>query len=80
MIFQEYIDKQYELRVVYVDGHFFTAKVDAAHSQVTDWRTIQGGTSIWQPYKLPLPECSRIHDMMHRLGLTFGAIDMIRKR
>jgi Glutathione synthase/Ribosomal protein S6 modification enzyme (glutaminyl transferase) len=78
MIFQEYIDKQYELRVVYVDGHFFTGKIDASYNQVTDWRTIHGGTSIWQPYKLPAQERHRIHDMMHRLGLSFGAIDLIR--
>jgi glutathione synthase/RimK-type ligase-like ATP-grasp enzyme len=78
MIFQEYINKQYELRVIYVDGNFFTGRIDAAHNQVTDWRTIHGGGSIWQPYKLPLPERNRIDAMMHRLGLSFGAIDMIR--
>jgi glutathione synthase/RimK-type ligase-like ATP-grasp enzyme len=78
MIFQEYIEKQYELRVVYVDGNFFTGRIGAAHNRVTDWRTIQSADSIWQPYKLPAEERSRIDVMMHRLGLSFGAIDMIR--
>jgi glutathione synthase/RimK-type ligase-like ATP-grasp enzyme len=78
MIFQEYIPKQYELRVVYVDGIFFAGKIDPEYNQVTDWRTVAGGTTIWQPYKLPLQERNRISAMMHRLGLSFGAIDIIR--
>jgi glutathione synthase/RimK-type ligase-like ATP-grasp enzyme len=79
MIFQEYIPKQYELRVVYVDGIFFTGKIDPGYNQVTDWRTIHGGgESIWQAYKLPLQERNRLSALMNRLGLSFGAIDIIR--
>jgi glutathione synthase/RimK-type ligase-like ATP-grasp enzyme len=78
MIFQEYIPKQYELRVIYVDGIFFTGKIDPEYNQVTDWRTIAGGPTIWQSYKLPLQERNRISAMMNRLGLSFGAIDIIR--
>ena len=78
MIFQEYIPKAYELRIVYVDGDFFTGKIP--HEQdTTDWRALKGGNIEWQPYQLPEDVEENITRMMHNLGLTFGAIDMIRQ-
>ncbi|MGB8195207.1 MAG: hypothetical protein WCF67_24940, partial [Chitinophagaceae bacterium] len=78
MIFQEYIEKAYELRIVYADGDFFTGMIPNRHAGVTDWRTIQGGGIAWQPYELPATLQENIHGMMQSLGLVFGAIDVIR--
>ena len=80
MIFQEYIPKQYELRIAYVDGEFFTGKVPGENNETTDWRTIRGRVVAWEPYELPAAVCEKITTLMQRLGLTFGAIDMIRNR
>lgn len=78
MIFQEYIDKAYELRVVYADGEFFTGKIPH-EKNVTDWRAQKGGRISWEAYQLPADVEENITFMMHTLGLTFGAIDMIRQ-
>lgn len=78
MIFQQYIPKAYELRVVYVDGAFFAGKIPNEHAGVTDWRTISNQRVAWEKYELPQHEQEKIHNMMQSLQLTFGAIDIIR--
>jgi glutathione synthase/RimK-type ligase-like ATP-grasp enzyme len=78
MIFQQYVSKSYELRVVYVDGDFFTGKIPNEHAGVTDWRTISNQQVVWEKYELPQNEQEKIHNMMQSLQLTFGAIDIIR--
>lgn len=77
MIFQEYIPKAYELRIVYADGAFFTGKIPHEEGK-TDWRVAAGRPFSWQPYDLPGTLQEKIGRLMHELDLTFGAIDMIR--
>jgi glutathione synthase/RimK-type ligase-like ATP-grasp enzyme len=86
MIFQQTINKAYELRVVYVAGLFFTGRIDTAvvasqyedGSVTTDWRT-HTGASQWQSYELPNGLKEKLHTLMHSLQLSFGAIDIIRE-
>jgi glutathione synthase/RimK-type ligase-like ATP-grasp enzyme len=78
MIFQEYIPKAYELRIVYVDGEFFTGKICHEQGAITDWRTLRGQSMQWQCYELPVAVQEKICRLMHGLDLVFGAIDMIR--
>lgn len=78
MIFQEYIPKDYELRIVYIDGEFFAGKIPNA--EATDWRAIRNKQIIWQHYDLPQQVREKISMFMDQLGLTFGAIDMIRNQ
>lgn len=78
MIFQQYIPKMYELRIVYIDGTFFTGKIPAEHQHITDWRTIVSAPISWQPYELPAPVQEKISKLMQGLQLSFGAIDMIK--
>lgn len=78
MIFQQYIPKMYELRVVYADGAVFSSKVPNEHAGVTDWRTISQQRVAWEHYELPEEEQEKIHRMMQSLQLKFGAIDIIR--
>jgi len=82
MIFQEAIVKQYELRIVYVDGEFFTGKITADSNNADntpDWRTSSHTQTQWQPYELPAAEVRRLNQLMKLLQLPFGAIDMIRR-
>jgi glutathione synthase/RimK-type ligase-like ATP-grasp enzyme len=80
MIFQEKVQKNYELRIAYVDGHFFTGKINTQHLQhgQTDWRATTNGEAAWELYELPVTIKSKIDTLMKSLGLCFGLIDMIR--
>lgn len=75
MIFQPYIEKEYELRIVYLDGEFFTGKIN--NSEYTDWR-IANGDYFWSEYLLPEHIRTNLTAMMKEIGLYIGAIDMIR--
>lgn len=75
MIFQPYIEKEYELRIVYLDGEFFTGKIN--NSENADWR-IARGNYFWSEYHLPENIKTSLTAMMKEIGLYMGAIDMIR--
>lgn len=75
MIFQPYIEKEYELRIVYLDGEFFTGKIN--NSENADWR-IARGNYFWTEYHLPENIKTSLTAMMKEMGLYMGAIDMIR--
>ncbi len=77
MIFQPYLEKAYELRIVYLDGEFFTGKIN--NSEDADWRIARGSYS-WSAYELPEPVKLNLTSMMKEMGLYIGAIDMIRGR
>ncbi len=75
MIFQPYIEKEYELRIVYLDGEFFTGKIN--NSENADWR-IAHGSYAWAAYDLSETLKQRMTSMMKEMGLYIGAIDMIK--
>lgn len=75
MIFQPYIEKEYELRIVYLAGEFFTGKIN--NSENADWRIAQGNY-FWSAYQLPENITTNLSAMMNEMGLYMGAIDMIR--
>lgn len=75
MIFQPYIEKAYELRIVYLAGEFFTGKIN--NSKNVDWRVAQGHY-FWSEYTLPNNIQTNLSAMMDEMGLYIGAIDMIR--
>ncbi|WP_341837104.1 MvdC/MvdD family ATP grasp protein [Chitinophaga pollutisoli] len=77
MILQEYIPKERELRIIYIDGEFFTGSLRAP--ELADWRTANTTLVQWEPYELPPAAKDRVHVLMTALGLPFGAIDMIVK-
>ena len=82
MIFQQAIEKQYELRVVFIDGEFFTGKIIAPSDQnhgSSDWRTSSATDAQWERYKLPEEVKSKLTNLMQKMNLSFGAIDIIRQ-
>jgi glutathione synthase/RimK-type ligase-like ATP-grasp enzyme len=80
MIFQERIDKRRDVRVPFVAGRLFPVSVDpniADHPHV-DWR--QDALSLkghWRPHELPGDIRAALEALRMRLGLNYGAFDLI---
>ena len=79
MVFQEQIPKLRELRVVFVAGNLFVGALDASrYSAVTmDWRRSTPENCTWESDELPDEVARCLNCFMVKLGLTFGAIDLI---
>lgn len=79
-LFQPLLEKARELRVIVVGERVFCGAIGRPRSDVAqvDWRraTAEDGVA-WEPATLPEPVLTRVHALMKRLGLTYGAIDFI---
>ncbi len=79
VIFQEYVDAVHDLRITIVGDEIFPA---AIHSQETeypvDFRMDMHNAAIEEAV-LPAGVADRLRDLMRRLGLVYGAIDMRRR-
>lgn len=77
VIFQQEIPKDYELRITVVDGKVFTAKVDSQIHEETkiDWRK---GKLHFKESSLPIEIENKCLEIVKKLGLKFGAIDLIK--
>lgn len=78
-IFQEYIEKEYELRVTIVGENVFAAKVMSQSDPETtiDWRRKQ---LRFFPAEIPEEITIKCKKMMKRLGIAFGAFDFIKTK
>ncbi|GAA0537246.1 ATP-grasp domain-containing protein [Chitinophaga japonensis] len=76
-IFQQNIKKEYELRVTVVGDKVFAAKIDSQSDAetITDWRRKQ---LTFSPSSLPEPIKNLCILLLKSLGLSFGAIDLIK--
>lgn len=71
---QKYINKQYEVRLTYIDGFFFAVRIDSIDQ--LDWRTNYKGLK----YKLidcPLEVCNLCIRLLNDFQLNYGAFDFI---
>jgi glutathione synthase/RimK-type ligase-like ATP-grasp enzyme len=80
MTFQEHLDKAVELRVTVIGGRVFAAAVDsqALERSRIDWR--RGGGELirsWTPHALPAEVSERLLRLTARLGLSYGAADIV---
>ena len=78
-IFQAYVDKRIELRVTVVGGQVFAAEI---HSQATrrtrhDWRRYDLAHTPHRRHALPRDIAQRCVVLVRRLGLAYGAIDLV---
>lgn len=79
VIFQAYVPKRVELRITVVGKKVFAAEI---HSQETnhtrhDWRRYDNYKIQYFPHKLP-PEVEQLCvQLVEKLGLCYGAIDMV---
>jgi len=80
MTFQEHLDKAVELRVTLIGGRVFAAAVDsqALERSRVDWRK-EGSRLLdaWRPYALPARVANQLLGVAARLGLTYGAVDIV---
>lgn len=80
MTFQERVPKELELRVTVVGRRVFAAAVDSQASgrATEDWRRDGAGlVESWEEHTLPPEVAARLLALCDRLGLEYGAIDLI---
>jgi hypothetical protein len=79
--FQNEINKDYELRVVMIDGHPYPYKIDSQklRSAEVDWRK---GVHLLQytPIELPPGLTAQLQMFMSRMGFFSGSVDLIMDR
>ncbi len=78
-IFQEYIEKKYELRITVVADQVFAAKVDSQlnENSKVDWRKEK---IRFTPYNLPMDVSLKCISIVKKMNLNFGAIDLIMSK
>jgi glutathione synthase/RimK-type ligase-like ATP-grasp enzyme len=75
-IFQPRVEKQRELRAIYVGGTFFVGAIES--DGAVDWRrSAPAERTRWSIATLPRDVARRAHRLMQRLGLSYGALDFI---
>lgn len=81
MIFQDRVRKDYEIRAVVVGDRVFAARIalqDQQADEVVDWRYV-GAPARWEAITLPGPAQEALVLTHRRLGLNFGAVDLIAR-
>ncbi len=78
-MFQEYVQKSFEVRVTAVGETIFAA---AIHSQMSprsrvDWRRYDLDHTPYEPHSLPRVIEEKCYKLMAILGLHYGALDFI---
>jgi hypothetical protein len=80
MVFQERIAVECELRVAYVAGRCFVGGLRLPAGADPDWRRLRGSALTWSQEMLDATTAAAVGRLMERLGLSFGAIDLVRSR
>lgn len=77
--FQEYVQKQFELRVIVVGNKTFAVEIHSQQSEKTkhDWRHYDLENVAHRHHELPTDIHARCIALTRSLGLNYGAIDMI---
>jgi len=80
MLFQENVPKALELRAVVVGDELFVGAIDASASATgaTHWRAAASNEVAWTKGSVSGQTAERLRELARRLGLVFGAIDLIR--
>jgi glutathione synthase/RimK-type ligase-like ATP-grasp enzyme len=74
-IFQEHIDAKLDIRVTAIGTDLYAAEIDSqAGESPLDWRFDH--TVPFRPHALDSETLARLHALMQRLGLVYGAIDL----
>jgi glutathione synthase/RimK-type ligase-like ATP-grasp enzyme len=79
-IYQECIEKEFELRITVIGRSIFAAKLESQKDgfYLTDWRANQLDHKMpCAVFQLPLEIEEKCFALMDRLGIVFGCIDMV---
>jgi len=79
IIFQAYVPKRVELRITVIGKEVFAAEIHSQASNHTrhDWRRYDFYKTPYLPHSLPHDLEQRCVQFVERLGLCYGAIDMV---
>ncbi|MEV0585346.1 MvdC/MvdD family ATP grasp protein [Nonomuraea sp. NPDC050310] len=79
VIVQEYVPKKVEIRATVVGDTVFAAEIHSQQSNHAkfDWRRYDLGTTRHEVHHLPAEVARRCVEIVERLGLSYGAIDLI---
>ncbi len=77
-IFQQYVEKDFELRVTVVGTRVFACRIDSQSDDVTrtDWRRDQF-RDMYSAFTLPIEVEDKLLDLHRRLGLHYAAYDFV---
>lgn len=77
-IYQQLVDKQYDLRVTIIGDRAFTVRLDApSQGDFIDWRVSSLGENVrTTPAELPAAWVDGLRSLMQRLGIVVGCIDL----
>lgn len=80
MIFQEYVEKDCEFRVIIVGEQIFCGKIPSQQSEdgQADWRKDANLIDEVQAYELPASVKLKLLHLMDYFRLNYGAIDLIK--
>lgn len=78
-IYQQYIDKQFELRVTCFGTHISAVKIDSQSHPLghSDWRKIPVAEMKLEAYTLPKNLEHKLIQMMKKIGVVFACFDFI---
>jgi len=78
-IYQELVPKRFDIRVTIVGERIFAVAIDSQSdpTATVDWRQTQNPELPHYSVSLPDAIVRRLLDMMKRLDLSFGAVDLI---
>jgi hypothetical protein len=80
-LFQEYVPKEFELRVTVIGRRVFAAEIHSQRSPVSrdDYRRYDLANTPYYPHVLPPAVEAACLGILDHYGLAFGAMDMIRR-
>jgi glutathione synthase/RimK-type ligase-like ATP-grasp enzyme len=78
-IFQQKINKAFELRVTYLGNHAIAAKLNSQEHPkgIMDWRYVPRNELTIEPFQLPEDIHKKCKTFMEKLGIVFGCFDFI---
>ncbi|MFC6883392.1 MvdC/MvdD family ATP grasp protein [Actinomadura yumaensis] len=77
-LFQELLPKECEARAVVVGDRVFAMRIQAGSERAAlDWRSDYDALS-YSPLRLSAGTCARLVELHRRLGLVYGAVDLVR--
>ncbi len=79
IIIQPYVEKKFELRITVIGNSVFSCAIDSQASERTmeDWRKYDFLNTPHSIYELPAEVEGMCIELVRKLGLVFGCIDMI---
>ena len=83
VILQTFINKNYEIRATVVGNKVFAASIDTSEASELakiDWRHYDWGNTPYYKIKLPDQINQKLLTMNKKLGLVYGAYDLIKSK